>query len=72
MTDELHFPDLPPEAIIQIGEVQLAIEQIIRELDDAVEFDDPNDRAIVIHLLSMSYIEGWVDRHNGKTLDNPS
>lgn len=71
MTDERPLPNLPPEAIVKIGQVQLCIEGLIRELDESVDLEE-DDRAIVIVLLSLAYVQGWEDRSDGKSLDSSS
>lgn len=65
MSDE-HLPDLPPEAAIQLGEIDLAIEDVLRSLDEhLVELGlDDVDRSIIIHHVRWAYIQGWTDRHN--------
>lgn len=63
MSDE-HIPDVPPEVALQFAEIDLAIEEAIRELDDSLDFEDEIDRTLVLHLLRWAYIQGYTDRHN--------
>ncbi len=66
MSDE-HIPDLPPESIIELGEIDLAIEEVLRSLDEHLaEFEielDEVDRAMLINHIRWSFIEGWTQRH---------
>ena len=61
-----HIPQLPPEVIIQIGEVDLAIEEVLRSLDEHLdEMDiDLTDRSIILHHVRMAYIQGYQDRRD--------
>lgn len=61
---------LPEHAILEIGKVQLAIAEIISQLDD-VEFESEEDRVIVILLLSTAYVQGWEDRFYFEHPDAP-
>lgn len=65
MADE-HIPDLPDEAIIRIAEIDLAIEDTLRSLDEHFEGLglEEVDRAIIIHHVRLAYVQGWSDRHN--------
>lgn len=56
-----HLPELPEKAILEIAQVQLAIEDIIRQLDD-VDFESEEDRTLTIYLLCLAYVRGWEDR----------
>lgn len=61
---------LPEDAILKIAEVQLRIEEIIRELED-VDFETEEDRAIVITLLAMAFVKGWEERFYFEHPDAP-
>lgn len=68
MSDD-HIPDLSPEQIIAIGEVDLAIEEILRSLDEYLQENtdiDEVDRSVILHHVRMSYIQGYTDRHEGR------
>lgn len=65
MSDE-HIPDLPAEAIFQIAEIDLAIEETLRSLDEHLEGLglEEVDRAIILHHVRLAYIKGYTDRHD--------
>lgn len=66
--DEAGVPDLSVEGIMALAEIDLAIEEIIRSLDDAVEeWSEEIDRTLVIHHVRMAYIQGQEDRHQTLT-----
>lgn len=71
MADE-HIPKLPPEAIIRLGQIDMALDEILRELDEYIlqhEIDiDETDRAVFIHLIRLGYLKGWEDRYDDLTL----
>lgn len=66
MADDDHLPDLPHEAIIELGEIDLAIEEVLRSLDEHLaEFEielEPVDRAMLINHLRWAFIEGYTQR----------
>lgn len=64
MADD-HLPDLTPEQTLELGEVDLAIAEILVSLDESLaDLDlDPVDRNLIYLHLRWSYIEGWTQRH---------
>lgn len=55
--DELSFEDE-----IAIASVELAIEDLIREVDELIdEWVDDVDRTLVIRFMCMAYVHGYMD-----------
>lgn len=61
MSDDSHIPNVPPEVAVSFGEIDLAIEEVIRELDEAIDFEDEADRTIVLHFLRWAFLIGRED-----------
>jgi len=62
-SDGNSFPELDDDTIIQFGEIDLAMEEVLRSFDDFdLEFGDGDiDRAIIIYHLRMAYVQGYRD-----------
>lgn len=64
-------PALPERAILEIAQVQLAIEDFIRQMDEDVEITSEEDRMILIYLMCLCYTRGWEDRFYAEHPDAP-
>lgn len=52
------LPDLNMEGLLALADIDMEISEVMRELDEWVEFSESVDRTIVIHLLRMAYLIG--------------
>lgn len=64
-----HIPDLPEDAILELAEIDLAIEDVLRSLDDCLKDMEIEeiDRSLIIHHVRMAYITGFEDGHEHAT-----
>lgn len=49
------------EIILLLGDIDLAMEDVLRLLEENFEFEDDDDRRIMILHLRMAYINGYRD-----------
>lgn len=65
---EDHLPDLTPEQMMELGEVDLAIAEILISLDESLADLglEEVDRTLIIHHVRWAYIEGWTQRNNAE------
>ena len=60
-----HIPEISDDEALHLGEVDLAIEDVLRSLDECIEDlgIEAVDRALIINHVRWAYIEGWTQRH---------
>jgi hypothetical protein len=63
---EDHLPNLTPEQALELGEVDLAIMEILTSLEEVladIPGLEPVDRSLIVHHVRWSFISGWEARN---------